>query len=367
MQTKAKLPGKPLKATGAKAPGKPLKGPAGPRPVGAPAPQKGINRNPYGNAVAQPGRSRKKIRFLMFGIPYLSFHGLLYGLFMVLGFIALGISGGRTDTMLGLAATIGVIFVVVSVPLLTYSIAAATLAIKGKVAGVWMGLVHVGLFTLLGVYGLIKNLSDASAGVTVVQIILVVIYVALLVLGWLDLRRHWARKSGKEQAIVQSMPQPQLGAAGGSPMPSPAPAPKRPPLPKAPGKAPAVRAPAPAAPASSTDAPVDALFSTLRIAAGLESDHTDERIQRARTVAIKMLGDGKQAKVMSELAEPELSGDPAGDAAALAESLSGHAKLAGAALKAAAFTLKEEQGYTPEGKQFLQALKAGLQQNGVAV
>jgi len=142
---------------------------------------------PYSQELPQDPSPR--VRFLKFGIPYLALNVPVYVATIVMG-VVVWLRWARDPfphhfPIAFIPAPI-VLLALLAVFLLPYSVAAGVLALKGKVAGVWMGLVHVSVFTVLAV------LSGVMLGGTAFMFMfaVVAVLVVLLALGAQELDRH---------------------------------------------------------------------------------------------------------------------------------------------------------------------------------
>jgi hypothetical protein len=331
---------------------------------------------PYGQAVMQAPMLPPRQSYKAFGITYMCVRGLMLVLFLILmafagAYLASltsgGGSGGRGGTMPSDVTAGFAIVIAVLLAWLAYVIAAGIMAIKGMIAGVYMGLVDAGLTLLLGLFGL-------ATGEVAGAMCWLVPSGAIITLGIFALKQRYGRPAQPYGAPAYGAPRqygapvqrygapsPQYGAApqqGYASAPQQGYAPAQQPRYAPPG------APQPSGEATSAvvPSPKMAALGILALAASVDPDISQEALGRARAVAAKLLGPAAQARIQRQLAAPMQVMDVDTDLVQHTMILNQQSNDAMKAnvIKAAEYVLKGPNGVEGLGEQFMATLKQQL-------
>lgn len=291
-------------------------------------------------------------RFNSFGYTYMALRVLPCALLLL---VFVGLSSRLPSD----ANSMLVVVCIVLIAYAAYAVVAGILAIKGNIAGVWMGLIELGLSLVIGLLGGASSDGRGLGGVGCG----VVIAILLIVMGIKALGQH----RDYQQRVVQGW---SGGYAGGQPggqfeqagfVPPPvdynqpyrmartAPQAELPQTaqPAAPGMAVAYsnspRGPSPRA----------TVLEILAICASLEPDLVTARLERARTAALKLIGEKYSDEIARALAAPSGVVDPHARVAALGPMIAGNAKLVDSLRKCIVFVLKDGSAMSLAGEQFL--------------
>jgi hypothetical protein len=351
---------------------------------------------PYGQAAMQAPMSVPRQSYKAFGITYICIRGILLlivtAALMLLGGVILGIDDpGSSKGSSDVAAIMGVVILFV-ILWLAYVIAAGVMAIKGMIAGVFMGLADAALISLLNIAQLGIGGGDAVAG----TMCGLAINVILIILAVFALKQRYGKPMPGQPAYAMQRqygaPPQQYGGPGpqyrSGPQQGYAPAPQA-------GYAPATQqgyAPTPQAgyasapqqgytqgqqagyvppapPQSRGDAtsavvpsPKMAALGILVLAASVDPDLSQEALNRARAVAAKLLGPAAQARIQRQLAAPvqvmDVDTDLVQHTMILNQQSNDAMKVN--VIKAAEYVLKGPNGVEGLGEQFMATLKQQL-------
>ncbi|MCB9932051.1 MAG: hypothetical protein H6841_01375 [Planctomycetes bacterium] len=311
---------------------------------------------PYGQQpmyAPPPQRVTKMLK--TFGITYLAARGLiLIGLMLLMLFAASVVTQSQLGGDVGSIVALVVVFFLVW---LGYCVAGGVLAIKGYIAGAFMGLVDGVLLSLLGLVSLFTG--QAAGGFC-----WLVPSAAIVVLGILALKeRYGAQPAGQPGygapaygAHAYAAAQPAgYGNPGGhyaAPQGYAAPQPARE---QPPGAMQGVTS-------AVVPSPKMAALSILALAASVDPDSAQEALVRARNVAAKLLGPAAQTRIQRQLAQPTAVMDVESDLIQHTGILLQQPNPAMSAnvVKAVEYVLKGPQGIEPLGEQFLNTLKQQL-------
>lgn len=305
-----------------------------PSRAAGPAPAAGFSQ-PFGSHRPMLSAPLEPPRYLAFGISFLVIYGLGSLLILIAALILGSVKG------LERAAPI---LAVVGIFLLAYTGGAGFLCIMRNSAGLWMGLPLVGLGVLGGVLNIVRQPE-------IQHFFGFIINVALLVMCILDLRRYFAYKNevaqrpsayGREDYSMQAN-------AYGAPSMQPGFAP------------PAVnynqpyrqRQAPPTAKPNSAPSPRATVLNILALAASIETEHAPARLARARTAALKLMGEKNAPEIEQVLKSPVSVVDPHARLAELGPVIAGNAKLVESLRKCLVFVLQEGEALTLAGEQFL--------------
>jgi hypothetical protein len=304
---------------------------------------------PYGVTQA-PEPPPPKPRFLAFGVPYMLLTVLVFGALAVLATLGIVAAEARDGT--DAVSRSNMIPALIGWGGLMYVLVAGILCIRGHIAGLIMGLLHLSLVGIFGVHSFM-NRPDviATGGEQAGRGIAFVILATLFMLGILQLVR-WFRTDRYALYEYQSYILRMKNAANNSRQNIPG---AGLPQPVAPGQAPAPR---PITRAASPAAPEQAFIELMGIAASVEDDKAEARLKRARQVAFKVLGEEHKSAVLSLLSEPSLIGDLEGDIQATAKRLQSNERLANVAPKAVAKVLEDPEGTSPEAHELMKVVNS---------
>lgn len=309
---------------------------AGPAPTAGFAQPFGSARPRHSAAMAMANEAPK---FSAFGGTYLGLRLIPIALLLFV-FLALGARFGAE--MKGLLAIILAILIAYA----AFALTAGILAIKGNIVGVWMGVIEVGLSLLLGAIGMVTSEGKGIGGVTCG----LGMNVLLLVLGIkaLNLNKEY------QQRVAWNPP-------GGA-----YPDPNYPPQaygaqqmqhafvpPAVNYNQPYRQRQAQQAKPVSAASPRATVLNILALAASIETEHAPARLARARTAALKLMGE-KNAPEIEQVLKSQVSVvDPHARLAELGPVIAGNAKLVESLRKCLVFVLQEGQALTLAGEQFL--------------
>jgi hypothetical protein len=289
-------------------------------PVNMRAPRTVLTQ-PFGS-VAPSARVDDHPGFAAFGWTYLLLRATPYTLVLlavVFSYIAASVPSS-ISSWLGLFA-LG--FLVLS----AYAICAGVMSIRGMIAGVWMGMVEIGLNLLFS--GVVvymsegQNLGGMGCGTA--------FSVVLLVLGFRAVGQDAEFKRNSAPEYVDPSPR-QPGAVDYN----------KP-----------YRAQGAAKPAAPVLTPRGATLKILALAASLEPDLVTARLERARGAAQKLLGDKYPDEIALELSEPTIVNDPHSRLAEIGPVIASNPKLVESVRKCVLFVLTENTALTLLGEQFL--------------
>lgn len=316
--------------------------------------------NPYGHQAPPSSAAVGGNRFLAFGLTYLIGRGAMVALITVLllivaaAFLPMGFGDRLAIVFLILFAWIG------------YVIAASIMAIKGKLAGVIMGMVDAVLLTLVLTIGLLAGNSEVD-GMSLLMMAVMWFgpSIAVTLLGvraiqkWNEGISHTTQRPGYQR---QRRPNPAFApAAGGGPYQQP--------MPQAHGQQPAPwprQTPA-AAPAEATAAMPSwkqSAVGLLHMAASIDPALSAARLVRARTAAAKLLGEAAVPRIQRMLARAVPVSDIEIDMSLHTSAIvaANNPRASEAIAKAALYVLAE--GSSPLDDQFKQTMRAQLQLPG---
>jgi hypothetical protein len=270
-----------------------------------------------------------------FGITYIALRGIALFLMMVLFiWIADALTRADSELKVGVAMIAGVLLLWGA-----YVVSAGIMAIKGKIAGPIMGLVDASLISLLVLLSTALGSGNEHALAGAMCWMLPNIAIIILAL--------FAIKERSAAPPAYAAPRPPQPRFYGPQQPTGGMAP-RPPLPRA----------------AAAGSPKHALLAILALAASLDPDAAIQQaaLGRARTVALKLLGEGAQPRISMQLAATveiaDIESELRPHTTALAAAAS--AKLNENAVKAVAYILKGAHGVDPMGEEFLSILKGQL-------
>jgi hypothetical protein len=138
-----------------------------------------------------PRPRKPAVRYLVFGVPYMIFFGLLSLYWLGLSLFAL-IEGTGSRAVQGMVFFAGIAFAQ-----FLYTAMAGFQCYRGRVSGVWMGVVHVVTISLF-MLATILIVMGSPAGPDYSKLIAWAILVVMAVLAGLavaDLRKHSKRKA----------------------------------------------------------------------------------------------------------------------------------------------------------------------------
>lgn len=303
---------------------------------------------PYGQqfSYAEPRRPNAELR--RFGIAYMTVRGVVVGgIILLFLFAASLVPMSQLD---GIGAGLGLI-VMIFLVWLGYAITGGVLALKGHMAGLYMGAVDIVGSTLLALLSLFTgNIGGAMCWI--------VPNVALILTGINAFKAQSAQGGGYPQAYPAYPPQQQYGQqydpqqyGGGQQQYAPPPPPPQ-----------QAYVPPEGATSAVVPSPKVAMLWILALAASVDPERVNEALPRARNVAAKLLGPTAKARIQRQLSAPvavvDLEADLWQQASILVQD--GNEANRTNIIRGVEFVLRGANGIEPLGHQFLNTLKRQL-------
>ena len=302
---------------------------------------------PYGQQVGYTAPPRPNHELRRFGIAYMTVRGVVVGGIMLLLLFAASLV--PMSQLEGIGAGLGIIVAIFGI-WLAYAIAGGVLAIKGNMAGLYMGAVDIVGSTLLALLSLFSgNIGGAMCWI--------VPNVALILAGINAFKAHSAAGQAYPQSYPQQYPDQQQYPQQQYPQQQYA-------APQQQYAQPAPQAYAPAEGVTSAVAPSPkvAMLWILALAASVDPGRVQEALPRARNVAAKLLGPTAKARIQRQLAGPvavvDLEADLWQQASILMQE--GNDTNRANIIRGVEYVLRGADGIEPLGHQFLSTLKRQL-------